>query len=220
MSAIHDRISMHRKAMGLTQEQLGAKLGISGQAVSKWEKGESMPDILLLPKLCDIFGITTDDLLRDSPTEVEEETRYEKTVKDFCVCAIESGRNTTVVDMTSRLVDSIYGTSFRGKVICAPDNEGFCIHHQDGMSFAVSKNSFEEKILSMDPHHTADFLGIFQNPVALAVLRCMSFHSAVTEEEIHKALNQSGGEDVAPEALDEDLLRALKASDGGKSPVP
>ncbi len=216
MSAIHDRISMHRKAMGLTQEQLGAKLGISGQAVSKWEKGESMPDILLLPELCDIFGITIDDLLRDHPTEVKEETRYEKTVQDFCACAKEWGRNTTVVDMISHMVDSIYGASFQGKVICAPDDEGFCIHHRDGMSFAVSKNSFEEKLLSMDPHHTADYLEVFKEPVTLSVLRCMSFHRAATEEEIHKALNQSEGEDFAPEALDEELLRALKASDGEK----
>ena len=46
---IAETIGRLRRERGLTQEGLGARLGISGQAVSKWEKGESMPDILLLP---------------------------------------------------------------------------------------------------------------------------------------------------------------------------
>lgn len=62
-TAIHEKICTLRKAKGLTQEQLGAKLGISGQAVSKWEKGETLPDILLLPDLCKILGISADELL-------------------------------------------------------------------------------------------------------------------------------------------------------------
>ena len=40
-----------RKALGLTQEQLAAKLKVSFQAVSKWERGETLPDIKLLPAL-------------------------------------------------------------------------------------------------------------------------------------------------------------------------
>ncbi len=60
---IHERIAFLRKEKALTQEQLGALLGISGQAVSKWEKGESMPDILLLPDLCAILQTSADYLL-------------------------------------------------------------------------------------------------------------------------------------------------------------
>ena len=41
---LHERIAFVRKAAGLTQEQLGTKLGITGQAVSKWEKGSGCPD--------------------------------------------------------------------------------------------------------------------------------------------------------------------------------
>lgn len=61
--SIHERISCLRKEKALTQEQLGALLGISGQAVSKWEKGESMPDIMLLPDLCAALNTSTDYLL-------------------------------------------------------------------------------------------------------------------------------------------------------------
>ena len=46
----------------LTQEQLAEKLGIGAQAVSKWENAAAMPDITLLPRLAEIFGVTIDDL--------------------------------------------------------------------------------------------------------------------------------------------------------------
>ena len=58
------QIAENRRAKGLTQEQLAEAFGVSPQAVSKWENGASCPDILLLPKLADFFGITVDELLR------------------------------------------------------------------------------------------------------------------------------------------------------------
>ena len=62
------RIAQHRKRMGLTQDMLAEKLGITAQAVSKWENDQSCPDITILPKLAEIFGITTDALLgREAP---------------------------------------------------------------------------------------------------------------------------------------------------------
>ena len=63
------RIMQQRKRIGLTQEQLAEKLGVTAQAVSKWENDQSCPDISILPKLADIFGITTDALLGREPEE-------------------------------------------------------------------------------------------------------------------------------------------------------
>ena len=57
------RIIELRKALGLTQDQLAEKLGVTAQAVSKWENDQSCPDITMLPKLAEIFGTTTDALL-------------------------------------------------------------------------------------------------------------------------------------------------------------
>jgi signal peptidase I len=51
-----------RKAKGLTQEALANQLGITCQAISKWENGQSCPDIALLPQLADIYGISIDEL--------------------------------------------------------------------------------------------------------------------------------------------------------------
>lgn len=57
------RIAANRKRLGLTQEKLAEQLGVTAQAVSKWEHDQSCPDIIMLPKLAELFGVTTDDLL-------------------------------------------------------------------------------------------------------------------------------------------------------------
>ncbi len=51
-----------RKARGMTQEELAAKLNVSRQAVSKWETGESLPDLYKLASLADELGVSTDEL--------------------------------------------------------------------------------------------------------------------------------------------------------------
>lgn len=61
------RIMSHRKRLGLTQDALAEKLGITAQAVSKWENDLSCPDISMLPRLAAIFGVTTDELLGAQP---------------------------------------------------------------------------------------------------------------------------------------------------------
>ena len=67
------RIAENRKRLKLTQDQLAEKLGITAQAVSKWENDQSCPDITMLPRLAEIFGTTTDALLGMEPqTPVHE----------------------------------------------------------------------------------------------------------------------------------------------------
>ena len=68
---IGNRISKYRKEKGLTQEALAEKMGVSSQAVSKWENDISCPDISLLPQLCRILGISTDELLSGKRSEVK-----------------------------------------------------------------------------------------------------------------------------------------------------
>ena len=71
-STIGSRIARLRKEKGLTQEGLAEKLGISSQAVSKWENDSSCPDISLLPALADILGVTIDELLTGKNEEVKQ----------------------------------------------------------------------------------------------------------------------------------------------------
>lgn len=60
---IGKRIALLRKEKGLKQEELAEMLGVSGQAVSKWENDQTCPDISLLPQLASILGVTVDELL-------------------------------------------------------------------------------------------------------------------------------------------------------------
>ncbi|MBQ4640374.1 MAG: helix-turn-helix transcriptional regulator [Clostridia bacterium] len=57
------RIANLRRAAAMTQDELAEKVGISAQAVSKWENDQTCPDITLLPSLAKIFGVTVDELL-------------------------------------------------------------------------------------------------------------------------------------------------------------
>ena len=60
---IGTNIKRLRQNKGATQEQLGEVLGISSQAVSKWENGSALPDIMILPRIADYFGISIDELM-------------------------------------------------------------------------------------------------------------------------------------------------------------
>ena len=63
------RFTRLRKQRGLTQEELGEKIGISGQAVSKWENDASMPDVGILVQLSDLLCVSLDELLgREIPS--------------------------------------------------------------------------------------------------------------------------------------------------------
>ena len=66
-------IAAYRKQYGLTQAGLAEKLNYSDKAVSKWERGESVPDVLTLVQLAELFSITVDDLLTD-PNELPAQT--------------------------------------------------------------------------------------------------------------------------------------------------
>lgn len=61
MLRIGEKIKQLRKARGVTQEQLANSIGVTFQAVSKWENGITLPDIALAPALAGYFGVTMDD---------------------------------------------------------------------------------------------------------------------------------------------------------------
>ncbi|MEI6579277.1 MAG: helix-turn-helix transcriptional regulator [Eubacteriales bacterium] len=71
--SIGSKISFYRKLYSMTQDSLADVLGLSTQAISKWEQHLSCPDILLLPKIADIFNISIDELFEKT---VEKEVIY------------------------------------------------------------------------------------------------------------------------------------------------
>ena len=61
-------IANHRKKQNITQESLAQQLGVTNQAVSKWESEQCCPDVILLPRLADLFQISMDELFERVPT--------------------------------------------------------------------------------------------------------------------------------------------------------
>lgn len=79
-------IAVLRKANGLTQRELADKLGISDKAVSRWERDETAPDLSLIPAIAEIFGVTSDELLRGERAGEKDnspEKQAEKTEKQI-----------------------------------------------------------------------------------------------------------------------------------------
>lgn len=66
-----DKITEERKRNGWSQEELAEKLGVSRQAVSKWESAASVPDLQRVIQLAELFGVSTDYLLRDEMEQTE-----------------------------------------------------------------------------------------------------------------------------------------------------
>ena len=64
-------ISALRKANGMTQKELGEKLFVSDKTVSRWECDECTPELSLIPAIAELFGITTDELLRGEKNNPE-----------------------------------------------------------------------------------------------------------------------------------------------------
>ena len=68
---VGEQIAALRKAKGLTQSELGERIGVSFQAVSKWERGETLPDVTLLPDLSKILETTIDFILLGNEKVIE-----------------------------------------------------------------------------------------------------------------------------------------------------
>ena len=66
-----NKIAYYRKKMSITQDALARQLGVTNQAVSKWESDQCCPDVMLLPKIAEIFGITVDELFGREPRKEE-----------------------------------------------------------------------------------------------------------------------------------------------------
>ena len=101
---IGTNISMYRKRAGLTQAGLAEKLNYSDKAVSKWERGESVPDVLTLALLAEQFDITVNDLLTDPNELPGNPTSLEATMTKVSEKALKRKANKNIILMLSSLL--------------------------------------------------------------------------------------------------------------------
>ena len=91
-----------RKQHGMTQMELAEKMGVTDKAVSKWERGESVPDVLILMQLAELFGTTVNDLVCD-PNELPKnsDSRLEKAMTQVSEKALKRKANKNVIQALS-----------------------------------------------------------------------------------------------------------------------
>ena len=129
MENICDLIVAKRKERGLTQAELGAMLGISGKAVSKWERGLSKPCDEHLERLIDLLGLPVDKYITAEEKENAHQTTFLSTVrKEFtrilatgamigiCVCNLAGTISTdsTAVSLGFSAALFCFGTMVKG----------------------------------------------------------------------------------------------------------
>ncbi len=125
-------ISALRKANGMTQKQLAERLNVSDKAVSRWERDESAPDLSLIPVIAEIFGVTSDEILRgerknqaDEDFAPQSNTKVEKQIEHLI--------NDTRTKFTIRSIIAI-GISFVGLLAAMICNFGF---YRAGLGFLI-----------------------------------------------------------------------------------
>ena len=86
ISKVAEQIAVLRKNKGITQNELGERVGVSFQAVSKWERGETLPDVAILPDLAKVLETSIDNILLGGEKQIE----YKGSI---CVSDMKAGLN-------------------------------------------------------------------------------------------------------------------------------
>jgi len=74
-SIIARNIAFYRKQKGMTQAELAEQIAYSDKSVSKWERGDGLPDILVMIKLAETFGVTLNDLVSEKAEPIKPKTK-------------------------------------------------------------------------------------------------------------------------------------------------
>lgn len=110
-------IAAYRKRANLTQAGLAEKLNYSDKAVSKWERGESMPDVLTLVQLAEQFGVSVNELLADPNALPNGGNSLEKAIGMVTEKALKRKANKSIILMLSSLL--VWGIALLVYVILA-----------------------------------------------------------------------------------------------------
>lgn len=139
--SIADRIQTLRKSKGISQEELADKIGVSRQAVSKWESGQSAPDIEKIILLSEFFGVTTDFLLKGIKP-VAEETKSKPDARIFALAGTAINFIGLVVAIMIWVEEQTLGSVAVGLIIMAMGCLSFGVGQYIGTNRRASSRIF------------------------------------------------------------------------------
>ena len=201
MVSISEKISSLRKAHNLTQEALGEAVGVSAQAVSKWEKGDSLPDISVIPDICKTFGISADALLGNE-SSITSETYVDK--------ALEACKS---IDERMRLLQKVIASSVDAKPAddskylysLLSDAHAFTIADGRGFGMFFNDMSYIKKMLDVS-FSSNRMLKLLSDEKAIRVFLLICINGILTESEIVKITGYTEQE------VDEKIFALMKCS--------
>jgi len=220
------KLKRYRKSFSLTQEELAEKIGVSGQAVSKWEAGDCLPDIVNLRELSRVFSVSLDILLETAPENDLEATvsRIKQLATEYVWAnfaeandgksADEIGAHLEMGDELWQMWKAVYYTEIGSREIQQREmNHGRCriagpyglkVWSDDGIACVVKSDI--KNHLSKADDNTAALLQEISSPEYLRLFSCLDAHFPVSKAEL---LEQTGFE---PAVLNEMLIFLMENS--------
>jgi len=201
MVNLSEKISSLRKAHNLTQEALGESVGVSAQAVSKWEKGDSLPDISVIPDICKTFGISADALLGNE-SSMSAEVYLDKALS-VCKDTDERMRLLHKVIVSSIDVKPAADSQYLFSLLF--DAHAFTI--ADGRGFGMFFNSMPYIKKMLDVNFSSNrMLKLLSDEKAIRVFLLICINGILTESEIVKITGYTEQE------VDDKIFALMKCS--------
>lgn len=175
-----ENIKSLRKSRGITQESFANYLGVSFQAVSKWERNESYPDITLLPEIAEFFGVSVDELLGIDRAKKEAELtgliyNYDNFVND------DDKKHKAILDMIEK-----YPNDFRVQLRYLAD----LMFHKNGEDFSKNLGKIQSIYDNIQNNCTIDTIRICSKRYMAAYYRTLSEYdeSGITFEDAQQII--------------------------------
>ncbi len=210
---IGKNIAKYRKQLNLTQEELGERLGVTNQAVSKWESAVSMPDIMLLPKIAQALNITLYDLYGIA----EENKTVSVSADDFPTYChkklhelffVNARMNFTCVDNSEEAQFEIQKQMLKDgeRIGCISNTKGAfvmtdnfafvdCDYKESGSEDVIGKRSIDDYTLTYLTDNNLRKVLFYEYKTAIQ--RSKSVNTEFLFEEIMQECNLSEGETAA-----------------------
>jgi len=184
MINISEKISSLRKAHNLTQEALGEAVGVSAQAVSKWEKGDSLPDISVIPDICKVFGISADALIGTDiniSLEMQLEKLLDKTLENGNFGMNKRGK------LVNKLLTGLTESEMKTNTIQFCVYVANCFTAADSRGFGLYFNNIEyiKNMMTIDLSKS-ELLKFMSDEKALKIFSLICINGMLNESEIIK----------------------------------
>lgn len=178
-----ENIKSLRKSRGVTQESFAKYLGVSFQAVSKWERNECYPDITLLPEIAEFFGVSVDELLGIDRAKKEAELteliyNYDNFVND------DDKKHKAILDMIEK-----YPNDFRVQLRYLAD----LMFHKNGEDFSKNLGKIQSIYDNIQNNCTIDTIRICSKKIyGLPITESLSEYdeSGITFEDAQQIIRE------------------------------